>query len=161
MSLQEYGLRFYDDLYLYDLNMPESPPLAWRACDGGTQQPDLPELLGMSMREWLSCAQEIYQSPVALVKGRCAVLIPISSRVGRFGVVAVPHLSREVFTRMVNEGSLGALGSIPARSRAHGDPMAEQGFAQTVQSVRLLIDRCMQMSDRDGLTECIAMAAEL
>ena len=161
MILQEYSFRFYDDLYLYDLNMPESPPLAWRAWDGGTQPPDLPELLGMRMREWLTRAEGIYQSPVALAGERCAVLIHISSRAGRFGVVVVPHLPREVFVRMAGEGSLGALDGIAGRSRAHGTPAAEQGFAETVQRVRLLIDSCAQISDAEDLDTCISMAAEL
>lgn len=157
----ELAFRFFDDLYLYDLNMPESPPLAWRAQDGGTQPPDLPAVLGLGMREWMAHAERIYQNPVALTGERCAVLIPISSRVGRFGVLIVPHLARDVFVRMAGEGSLGVLDGANGRSRAHGDPLAEQGFAGTVHRVHLLIRQCAQVRDAEDLTECIAQAAEL
>lgn len=77
---------FYDDVYLYDLNLPESPPLAWRCADGGLPQPDLPTLLGLSMREWLQRERTIYQSPISVVADRCAVVLPLSGRIGRLAV---------------------------------------------------------------------------
>lgn len=152
---------FYDDLYLYDLNLPESPPLAWRSANGGMPQPDLPTLLGMSLREWLERERSLYQDPICIVAGKCAVILPISSRIGRFAAVVVPQMSQSEFVRAINVGLLGDLDPMDLPMAKTGNFEAEQAIAHTVQGVRLLISQCMQAECAAELEDCIALAVGL
>lgn len=152
---------FYDDLYLYDLNSPESPPLAWRSADGGLPQPDLPTLLGLSTREWLEKERMLYQDPICVVSDKCALVLPVGSRIGRFAVVVVPRLPRGVFVRLVNSGMLGELTPMDMPMAKLFDPEAEQAIAHTVQQVRLLLSKCAQVRHAADLDECIALVIQL
>lgn len=152
---------FFDDVYLYDLNLPESPPLAWRSANGGTSQPDLPTLLGLPMREWLERERMLYQDPICIATGKRAVILPISSRIGRFAAVVVPQMSQAEFVRAVNTGMLGELAPMDLPMAKTGNPEAEQALSCTVQGIRLLLLQCAQVESAAELEDCIALAVGL
>lgn len=161
MSFSGAGNCFYDDLYLYDLNAPDSAPLAYRCATGGTQPPALSLLLGLTPRAWQDLQERLYDQPTAICRGKCAVIMPICGRVGRFAAVVIPHLSHGAFVRMVNEGRLGVLESLEEDSKAHDDASAEDAFAATVQGVRLLISLCADAQNTGDVQACISLATEL
>ena len=84
---------FLEDIYLYDLNVPDSTPLAFRSARGGEAQPTLLALLGISVRHWMEIAGELYRGSVYLAANGGAVILPVQGSVGRYAFVVKTRLS--------------------------------------------------------------------
>lgn len=157
---------FAEDVYVYDLNLPQSAPLAYRSADGGWEQPDLLTLLGLSARRWRVYEHQLYSMPVCLSEQGGALVLPVFGGIGRFAIVIKPHISLPALAYLLaaqafgkvytDEGFAMIAPAMQARDRA-----AAERTVIAAAAVRLLISSCDSAGNAYQISECIALAAEL
>ncbi len=157
---------FYEDVYLYDLNSPEMPPLAYRSARGGEEQPDLLSLLGLPTREWNEVASRLYQGAVYLSAKGGAILMPVYGSLGRFAVAVKTALSLPALAYAYQcAGQQAAHADAPIQQAAPKPTAREREAAEsavrTVAALRLLIKACENVNDANDAEDCIAKTAEL
>ena len=157
---------FWDDLYLYDLNSPDSMPIAYRCARAGERQPTFLELLGISSRDWLQLEDRLYSLPVCLARKQGAILIPLFGNIGRFLFVIVPKLTPSALAYLAQSGVLGEvyldeqLGAVRPNLTA-SDREAFSNVLNTVTILRCVIRDCEQELSELSLEDCILRCASL
>ena len=106
---------FLEDVYLYDLNHPEMPPLAYRSARGGEEQPDLLSLLDLPAREWNEVALRLYQGAVYLSAKGGAILIPVFGSMGHFAFAVKTALSLQALAYVYQCAGQAADADAPIR----------------------------------------------
>ena len=157
---------FYEDVYLYDLNAAEAPPLAYRSARGGETQPDLLSLIDLPAREWHTVAEQLYDRSVYLSANGGAVLLPVHGSIGRLVAVVKTSLSLPALAYLAQCAGQGEIyadtklcqtvPNLPLRECA-----AAESAVRTVAELRLLIEACLQAHDAYGAQECIDGAARI
>ncbi len=155
---------FYEDVYLYDLNQPEMPPLAYRSARGGEEQPDLLSLIGLSARAWNEVAAHLYGGAVYLCGNGGAVLLPVLGGIGRFAVAVKTRLSLPALAYLVQcagqdavytDAQIGqAVPKLLPRERE-----AAESAACTVAKLSFLIKACLSAQSTYDAEECVEKAA--
>lgn len=160
------GTPFREDLYLYDLDQMEMPPLAYRSARGGQAQPDLISLLDLPARAWHDIANKLHCSAVYLSANGGAVLLPVQGGIGRFVAVVKTQLSL---------AALAYLAQCAGQGKADADEQirkavpnldakeyeAAQSAARTVARLRLLMDACERANGALEAEACVQSAADL
>ncbi len=157
---------FCEDVYLYDLNRMEMPPLAFRSARGGEAQPDLLTLIDLSARRWHAVAEQLYERPVYLGANGGAVLLPVHGSIGRLVLVVKTALSLPSLAYLVQcagQGEVYADAEIKAQAPKPDtrEREAADSAARTVTELRLLIADCEKARSVFDAEECIQKAAEL
>ena len=159
-------MTFLEDIYLYDLNTPDNAPLAFRSARGGEEQPTLLTLLGISVRQWMEIAGELYRGSVYLAANGGAVLLPVQGSIGRYAMVIKTELSVPALAYLyacAGQGEAYADVQIKAavpkiREREHE---AAESARRTVAALRMLLANCMRAQDAYDAQACVDAAAEL
>lgn len=159
-------MTFLEDIYLYDLNVPDSEPLAYRSARGGEAQPTLLSLLGVAPRAWLEIAQRLYDGSVYLAANGGAVLLPVQGSIGRYAVVVKPELSASAMAYLyasVGQETAYAEASVKdaAPKIAAREKEAAESARGTIAVLRLLLADCMRVKSASDAQACIDTAAEL
>ena len=157
---------FLEDIYLYDLNVPDSTPLAFRSARGGEAQPTLLSLLGVAPRAWPEIAQRLYDGSVYLAANGGAVLLPVQGSAGRYAVVVKPELSASAMAYLyasVGQETAYAEASVKdaAPKIAAREKEAAESARGTIAVLRLLLADCMRVKSASDAQACIDTAAEL
>ena len=157
---------FLEDVYLYDLNQPEMPPLAYRSARGGEEQPDLLSLISPPSRAWQEVAEQLYHGAVYLSQDGGAILLPVSGSIGRFAVVVKTALPVPALAYVYQcAGSQMAYADQAIRETAPKLTARERERAEsavrTVAELRMLIDACERAHAAYDAEECIEKAAAL
>ena len=157
---------FYEDVYLYDLNHVEAPPLAYRSARGGETQQSLLTLIDLSVREWHTVALRLYECPVYLGANGGAVLLPLTGSVGRFVLVVKTSLSLPSLAYLVQCAGQGAVyadaeiqAAVPKLSTRERE--AAESAVRVVAELRRLAAACEKACSVLDAEECIQIAAEL
>ena len=157
---------FLEDIYLYDLNVPDSTPLAFRSARGGEAQPTLLTLLGISVRHWMEIAGELYRGSVYLAANGGAVILPVQGSVGRYAFVVKTRLSVPSLAYLYASAGQGAAyadgelrESVPRVSAQERE--AAESARRTVAALRLLLADCMRARAAHDAQACVDAAAEL
>ncbi len=157
---------FYEDVYLYDLNSMEMPPLAYRSARGGKAQPDLLSLINLPAREWHDIARQLYECSVYLWINGGVVLLPVHGSLGRLVAVVKTTLSLPAFAYLAQcagqkEAYFDAqIKETAPKLQAH-EYEAAQSAVRTVTELRLLIEACASARNAFDAEECIQKAAEI
>lgn len=159
-------MHFWEDVYLYDLNVPDSAPLAFRSARGGVAQPTLLGLLGVSPKAWQQIAQRLYDGSVYLAANGGAVLLPVQGSVGRYALVVKTTLPVSALAYLyacagqgeayADEEICNTAPRVDARERE-----AAESARETVAALRMLQAACERAVTAGDAEECIAMAAAL
>lgn len=156
---------FLEDVYLYDLNHPEMPPLAYRSARGGEEQPDLLSLLDLPAREWNEVALRLYQGAVYLSAKGGAILIPVFGGMGHFAFAVKTALSLQALAYVYQCAGQAADADAPIRQAmpklTAREREAAESAARTAAELRLLIDMCGNVHSAYDAEECIESAAKL
>jgi hypothetical protein len=157
---------FLEDVYLYDLNHPEMPPLAYRSARGGEEQPDLLSLISLPSRAWQEVSEQLYHGAVYLSQDGGAILLPVSGSIGRFAVVVKTALPVPALAYVYQcAGSQMAYADQAIRETAPKltarEREAAESAARTASELRLLIDMCGNVHGAYDAEECIESAANL
>lgn len=157
---------FLEDIYLYDLNVPDSTPLAFRSVRGGEAQPTLLSLLGVAPRAWPEIAQRLYDGSVYLAANGGAVLLPVQGSAGRYAVVVKPELSASAMAYLyasVGQETAYAEASVKdaAPKIAAREKEAAESARRTVAALRLLLADCMRARAAHDAQACMDAAAAL
>lgn len=160
------AMPFLEDIYLYDLNVPDSTPLAFRSARGGEAQPTLLSLLGVAPRAWAEIAQRLYDGSVYLAANGGAVLLPVQGSVGRYALVVKTTLPVSALAYLyacavqgeayADEEICNTAPRVDARERE-----AAESARQTVAALRMLQAACERAVTAGDAEECIDTAAEL
>ncbi len=157
---------FYEDVYLYDLNQPEMPPLSYRSARGGEAQPDLLTLIDLPARACDVVAEQLYDRPAYLSANGGAVLLPVQGSIGRFVVVVKTSLSLPALSYLVQCAGQSAVYAdvhIKETLPKLTDPEREavESAMWTVTGLRLLIEACELSPSIFEAEECIRKAADI
>lgn len=157
---------FYEDVYLYDLNQAELPPLAYRSARGGQAQPHLLSLIDLPAREWNTVAKRLHEGAVYLSSDGGAVLLPVRGSIGRLAVVVKTSLSLPALAYLAQNAGQGSVyvdasigETIPALAARERE--AAESAVRTVTAFKMLIAACEQVRNAGDAQACIDMAAEL
>lgn len=162
----EENVLFAEDVYVYDLDQPQSAPLAYRSAGGGLEQPDLLALLGLCPRRWRAYEDRLYDVPVCLSDAGGALVLPLFGSIGRFAIVIKPHISLHALSYLLAARALGEVyadegfAAIAPQMQARECASAERAI-HVVAAIKLLIASCAAAEDAYKVSECIALAAEL
>lgn len=159
-------MTFLEDIYLYDLNVPDSEPLAYRSARGGEAQPTLLSLLGIAPKDWARIAQNLYDGSVYLAVGGGAVLLPVQGSIGRYAVVVKADLPVPALAYLYACAGQGAAYADHAICTALPCVDARQAEATesaraTVASLRMLMDACERTQNAYDAQACMDAAAAL
>ncbi|MBQ2256710.1 MAG: hypothetical protein II330_07575 [Clostridia bacterium] len=158
---------FYEDVYLYDLNHVEAPPLAYRSARGGEEQPDLLSLIDLPAAAWSTVMHQLHcGAAVYLSSGKGAVLLPAFGSIGRFAVVIKTSLSLPTLSyvaQCAGQGEIYADAQIRATKPqpAAGEREMAESAVHTVALLRLLMQDCLQAHNAYDVGACIDCAASI
>lgn len=157
---------FLVDVYLYDLNRPEMPPLAYRSARGGEEQPDLLSLIPLSACAWQEVAEHLYGGAVYLSQDGGAILLPVFGSLGRLALVVKTNLPLSALAYVYQCAGQGevyadqALRECVPKLSAKTKPIAEDAV-HTVAQLRRLTKACESVLGAYDAMECIDMAQGL
>lgn len=156
---------FYEDVYLYDLNVLEAPPLAYRSAHGGEQQPDLLDLLALPARESQGVAQQLYERPVYLSQNGGVLLLPAFGSLGRFVIAIKTALSTPALSVLAACAGRAVYTDAEIASAAPASQVRERAavehVTQTVSCLLGLMAQCESVQNAYDAEACIQTAAEL